>query len=235
MHATRQRRPRVYSPSLLLSTTCRFGIVSSATASGIYRMRAPNWNGNVPSLRSVSIAARSRQPVAGRPEILVPRLRKAGNDLFRGSPRDLYAGMDDIAPGVHPRASSRAFFEAHPLRQHHSQRVVNPSHPVRGLAIRNHVADYRSYRLQYFDLQPATGFPGPSFTPFHLAVNICEFIPSPPVGKNIPGEFPAGLGCNTILKSEHNLPSCTPVFLLAEDAQRGSFVDYYLYIVSLTL
>jgi hypothetical protein len=55
--------------------------------------------------------------------------------------------MDDIAPGVHPRASSRALFEVHPLRQHHAERVVNPSHAVRGLAIRNHVADYRLYRL----------------------------------------------------------------------------------------
>ena len=181
------------------------------------------------------VAARSRETVASGPIILVPRLRKTGDDLFRSPPSDLHARMDDIAPGVHARTFGGMFLEADPLRQNHSERVVDPSHFVRGLAIRNHVAHHGLHRVQYLDFQPAARFPGPSFAPFHLAIDIREFIPSPPVRENFPGEPAAGLGGHTILKSKHNLLSYTPVFLVAEDSLRGSFGAYYLYIVSLTL
>src|SRR5206468_152523 len=55
------------------------------------------------------------------------------------------------------------------------------------------------------------------FTPNHLAINICELIPSPPIRKNLPGELAASFGGHTILKSKHGLLSYTPVFRFAED------------------
>lgn len=180
-----------------------------------------------------SISACFRHPVTHASKILVPRLREAGDDLFRGLPRDLHSGMHNISPRVHPRAFSRMFFEADPLRQHHPERVVDPSHFVRGLAIRDHVAHNRLHRLRYFDLQPAARFPGLSFAPFHLAIDICEFIPAPPVRENFPGESPAGFGRHTILKSKHNFPSCTPVFpfvLGFPNEGRSGPIIYTLYL-----
>src|ERR1700674_2361487 len=50
-----------------------------------------------------SVAARFSEPVARGSKILVPRLRKAGDDLLRGSPCDLHAGMNNISPGMHAR------------------------------------------------------------------------------------------------------------------------------------
>ncbi len=142
-----------------------------------------------------------------------------------------------VRPAIfNPRAFSRVLFEADPLRQHHPKRVVDPSHLVRRLAIRNHVAHHRLHRLQYFDLQPASRFPRPSFAPAHIAINVCEFIPSPPIRENLPDELPAGLGRHTILKSIHNLPSGTPVFLFAMGFPNvGPLGSNYLYIVSLTM
>src|SRR6266478_4663938 len=60
-------------------------------------------------------------------------------------------------------------------------------------------------RLHDFDLQPAPRFPGLAFAPVHLPVNVRKFVPTPPVGENLPGALPAGLGGDTILKSKHNL------------------------------
>src|ERR1700674_3962939 len=126
--------------------------------------------------------------------------------------------------------------EADPLRQHHSQGVIDPSHLMRRLTIGNHVAHGCLYRLQNFDLQPASRFPRLSFAPGELAINVCEFIPSPPIRENRPGELACGLGSHTILKSKRSLPSCTPVFPFAEGCpQRGPFGAHYLYIVILTL
>src|SRR6266436_4906584 len=125
--------------------------------------------------------------------------------------------MDDISPGVHAGTFSRMLFEADPLRQDHSERVVDPSHFVRWLAVGNHVAHHSFHWLQHFDVEPATRFPRFPFTPSHLAINIYELIPSPPIRKNLPGELAAGFGGHTILKSKHGLLSCTPVFRFAED------------------
>lgn len=140
--------------------------------------------------------------------------------------------MDNISPRVHARAFSRTPLEADPLRQDHAERVVDPSHFVRGLAIRNHMAYNRFHRIEHLDVQSAARFPGPSFAPFHLAINIGEFIPSPPIREYFPGELPAGSGRYRILKSKHNLPSCTPVFLIVEDSLQDPSVTiiYTLYL-----
>src|SRR5439155_1005155 len=103
------------------------------------------------------------------------------DDVLHGLPRDLHAGVDDVPPRVHPRAFSRMLFEADPLRQHDAKRMVDPSHFVRGLAIRDDVAHHGPYRIEYFDIQAASGFPRPPLAPVQLAINVCEFIPAPPV------------------------------------------------------
>src|SRR5205807_10032642 len=97
-------------------------------------------------------------------------------------------------------------FEANPLRQHHAERVVDPSDFVSGLAIRYDVTHHCFYRLEDFDIQAASGFPGPAFAPVHLAINVCKFIPTPPIRENLPAELPAGLSGHTISKSKHDLP-----------------------------
>ncbi len=164
------------------------------------------------NLLSNSIAACFGKTVARRSKILVPRFREAGDDLFCGLPRNFHAGMDDIPPGVHPRAFSHMLFETDPLRQHDSERVVDPTHFMRWLAIRYDVTHNRLHRLPDFNLQSASRFPRLSFAPVQLAVNVCKFIPPPPVRENLPGELPAGLGVHTILKSKHILLFRTPVF-----------------------
>ena len=166
-----------------------------------------------------SVAACLRKPVAHGPIILVPGLREAGDDLFRRSPCDLHAGMDDVSPGVHPRPFSRMLFEADPLSEYHTERVVDPSHSVPGLATRDHVTHNGLQRVQYFNLQPASCFPWPSFAPVQFSINGCKFIPSPPIRKNFPGELPAGCGRHTILKSKHNLLTRTPVLRYFEGFQ----------------
>jgi len=168
-----------------------------------------------------SIAACFRKAVAHGPKILVPGLREAGDGLFRGSPCDLHAGMDDISPGVHARPISRMIFEADPLGQYHPEGVVDPSHFVRGLATCDHVTHHGLHRLQYFNLQPASRFPRPSFLPANFSINVCKFIPSPPIRENFPSKLAAGPGRHTILKSKHNLPSCTPVFQYFEGSPEG--------------
>ncbi len=83
-----------------------------------------------------SVAACFRKPVTHRSKIFVPRLREAGNDLFRGSTGDLHSGMDNISPSMHARAFSGMLFEVDPLRQHHPQRMVDPAHFVRSISSR---------------------------------------------------------------------------------------------------
>jgi len=187
------------------------------------------------NLLSNSVAARFRKAVACRSKILVPRFREAGDDLLRRAPGDLHTRMDDVSPGVHACAFFHMLFETNPLRQHHSERVVDPTHFVRWLTIRYDVTHNRLHRLQDFDFQPASRFPRSSFAPAQSAINVREFIPSPVIRKNLPGELPAGLGGHTILKSKHNLLFRTPVFLQFWGSQRGSFGAYSLYTVSLTL
>ena len=148
---------------------------------------------------------------------------EADDDLLGGSPCDLHTGMDDVAPGMHARPISRLLFETDPLRQYHSERVVDPSHFVPGLAIRNHVTHNGLHRLPYFNLQPASRFPRPSFAPVHVSRDVCKFIPSPPIRENFPGQLPAGLGAHTVLKSKHNLLSHTPVFGYLERSREGHF------------
>src|SRR5258708_21573706 len=111
--------------------------------------------------------------------------------------------MDDISPGVHAGTFSRMLFEADPLRQDHSERVVDPSHFVRGLAVGNHVTHHCFHWLQHFDVEPASRLPRFPFTPSHLAINICELIPSPPIRKNLPGQRAAVSSRRTILQSKH--------------------------------
>ena len=64
------------------------------------------------------------------------------------------------------------FFEADPLRQNYTERVVDPSDFVRGLAIRDDVAHHGLYRLEHFDIQAASRFPWPAFAPVQLAINV---------------------------------------------------------------
>jgi hypothetical protein len=183
-----------------------------------------------------SIAACFRKPVARRPKILVPGFREVGHDLFRCLSGDFHARMDNISPGVHSRAFSCVFFETDPLCQDHSERVVDPPHFVRWLTIRYDVTHNRLHRLANFDFQPASRFPRPSFAPVQLAINVCKFIPSPPIRENFPGELPAGLGVHTILKSKHNLAvSRSHLSVNFGDPNEVSFGAYYLYTVALTL
>ena len=160
----------------------------------------------------LSVAACFGEPVARRSEILVPRFREAGDNLLRGLARDLHARMDDVTPGVHPGAFFHMLFETDPLRQHHSERVVDPTHFVRRLTIRYHVTHNRLHWLQNFDFQPASRFPGPSFGPVQSAIDVRKFIPSPPIRESLPNDLPAGLGVHTILKSKHILLFRTPIF-----------------------
>jgi hypothetical protein len=190
------------------------------------------WGGNSNS-SNVSVATGCCKAVAYSSKILVPRLCKTGDDLFRGLSRDRYAGMNNVSPGVYARAFSCMFLEADPLRQHHPEGVVDPSYFVRGLAIGDHVAHHGFYWLQHFDVEPASRLPRSSFTPSHLAVNICEFIPSSPIRKNLPGELAAGLGRYTILKSKHNLLSCTPIFRFAEEFPNEGLSGPILYTLYL--
>src|SRR5438094_7793255 len=117
--------------------------------------------------------------------------------------------------------------EVNPLRQNNAERVVDPPASVCGLTIRNDVAHYRFYRLEHFDIQAASGFPRPAFAPVQLAINVCEFIPAPPIRENLPGKLPAGLGGHTILKSKHDLgPQSQPTaFPAAPDHHPGCTVS----------
>ena len=187
------------------------------------------------SLTNLLVAPCFGKPVARRSKILVPCLREAGDDLLCGLPCDLHPGMDDVSPGVHARAFSYVLFETDPLRQHDTQRVVDPAHLMRWLTVRYDVTHNRLHWLQDFDFQPASRFPRPSFSPVQLAIDVCEFIPSPVIRKNLPGEFSAGLGGHTILKSKHILLFRTPVFPQFWGSQREPFGAYSLYTVSLTL
>src|SRR6266849_157051 len=143
--------------------------------------------------------------------------------------------MHNVSPGMHPRAFNGMFLEAYSLRQNHPERMVDPSHFVRRLTIGNHVAHDGLYRLSHFDFEPASRLPWSAFTPAHFTINVCEVIPSPPIGENFPSQLFAGLGRHTILKSKHNLLSCTPCFRNFGIPTRGSFGAYSLYIVSLTM
>src|SRR6476660_9019259 len=82
-----------------------------------------------------SIALCQRHLIAGGAEILVPRLREAGYDLLGRLACYFHAGMHDVSPGVHARPASGGFFKRDPLRQHDSQRVVNPAHFSRRLTV----------------------------------------------------------------------------------------------------
>ena len=164
------------------------------------------------TLHRLSVAACFGKPVARRSKILVPRFREVGDNLLRGLPRDVHARVDDVTPGVHPGAFFHLLFEADPLRQHHSERVVDPTYLVRWLTIRYDMAHNRLHRLQNFDFQPASRFPWPSLAPVQLAIDVRKFIPSPPIRENLPSQLPAGLGVHTILKSKHILLFRTPIF-----------------------
>ena len=222
-------------------------------------MLVPNWNREVPFLKAEMwilcreslydhlnsnkataflfrlIAACFREFVARGSKILVPCFREIDDDVFRGLSGDFHAGVDDVSPGMHARAFTRVFFEANPLRQNHAERVVNPPHFVSGLAIGNHMAHGCLHRLQHFDFETAACFPRPSFAPVKFAVNFCEFIPSPPIRENLPGEFFGRLSRYTILKSKHILLFLTPAFPQFGDPNERSFGAYSLYIVSLTM
>jgi hypothetical protein len=179
-----------------------------------------------------SVAACFGKPVARRSKILVPRFREAGDNLLRGLPRDVHACMDNVTPGVHPGAFFHMLFETDPLRQHYSERVVDPTHLVRRLTIRYDVTHNRLHWLQNFDFQPASRFPRPSFAPVQLAINVCKFIPSPPIRENLPGQIPAGLRVHTILKSKHILLFRAPSFRNFRDPNEASFgpIVYTLYL-----
>src|SRR6266446_935760 len=155
-----------------------------------------------PNSYGKSIAACCGHLIARHAEILVPRFRKAGDDLLRRLSRYFHARMHDVSPGMHARPASRCFLEADPLRQHNSERVVNPAHFSLRLAIRDDMAHYGIHRPHDFDLQPAACFPRSAFAPVHLPINVGKFVPTPPVGENLPGPLPAGLGGDALLKSE---------------------------------
>src|SRR6202795_2865563 len=102
---------------------------------------------------SFSSIARCRYLIAYDAKILVPRLRKAGDDLLDRLARYFHAGMHDVAPGVNTRSASHGFLERNPFRQDDSERVVNPADFSRGLAISDHMAHHGIHRLYDFDLQ----------------------------------------------------------------------------------
>src|SRR6266404_1856775 len=162
--------------------------------------------GTILDLLFASIACR-RHLVACAAKILVPRLRKAGDDLLGGLACYFHPRMDDISPSVNTRPAFRGFFERDPLRQHDSERMVNPAHFSRGLAVGDHMAHYGLYRLHDFDLQPAARFPRPALSPVELSVDVGKLIPTPPVGENLPDALAPGLGGHTILKSKHDFSS----------------------------
>src|ERR1700694_3050976 len=116
--------------------------------------------GTIPDFLFASIAS-CRHLIACNAKILVPRMRKAGDDLLDRLARYFHAGMHDVAPRVNTRAASYSFFERDPLRQDHSERVVNPADFSRGLAISDHMAHHGIHRLYDFDLQPAARVPVP--------------------------------------------------------------------------
>ena len=155
---------------------------------------------------SLSSIARRHQ-IARDAKILVPSLRKAGDDLLDRLARYFHAGMHNVPPGVNTRPASYGFFERDPLRQDDSERVVNPADFSRGLAISDHMAHHGIHRLYDFDLQPAARFPGTPFAPVQLAVNVRKLIPTTAIGEYLPDALPAGLGGDTILKSKHSFSS----------------------------
>src|SRR5260370_35584564 len=127
------------------------------------------------------MAAGFSQPIAGTPKILVPSFREASDDLLRGLPGDFHAGVDDVSPGVYPGAFFGMFFEADPLRQNYTKRVVDPSDFVRGLAIRDDVAHHGLYRLENFYIQAGSPFPCPAFAPLCLSPNFAQYFTVPPL------------------------------------------------------
>ncbi len=130
---------------------------------------------------SASIAAGSCKFVASRSKVFVPCLGEAGDKLLGGAPRDGHTGMDDVSPCMHPRTLSRVLFKADPLCQDDTQGVVDPSHFMSRLAIGDDVIYHGPDGLQNLNLQAASGFPRPAFAPAHSAINVCKFIPTPPI------------------------------------------------------
>src|ERR1700682_3126123 len=102
---------------------------------------------------SFSSIARCRHLIACDAKILVPRLRKAGDDLLDRLARYFHVRMHNVAPGVNTRPASYGFLERDPLRQYDSERVVNPADFSRGLAISDHMAHHGIHRLHPFHLQ----------------------------------------------------------------------------------
>jgi hypothetical protein len=176
-----------------------------------------------------SVAAGYRHFIASRTKIFVPRLREFRNQVLRGLPRDRYAGMHDISPGMYARTSCYSFFEADPLRQDHAQGVVDPAHLMRGLAVGDHVADHRFYRLQHFNLQAASRSPRASFAPVQFAVDIRELIPAAPIGEDLPRARAAGPGGHGILKSKHESSSSVPVLGVCWGTSEGVDLGSIIY------
>ena len=82
--------------------------------------------------------------------------------------------MDDVSPGVPSGAFSWVRFEVNPLRQHDAERVVDPSHSVRGLAIRDDMTHHGFHWLEHFNIEAASGFPWLAFAPVEVAINVAN-------------------------------------------------------------
>src|SRR5260370_14301782 len=149
---------------------------------------------------SASIAAGSCKFVANRSKVFVPCLGEAGDKLLRGAPSDGHTGMDDVSPGMHPRPLSRVLFKADPLGQDDTKGVVDPSHFMSRLAIGDDVIYNGFDGLQDLNLQAASGFPRPAFAPAHSAINVCKFIPTPPIRKNLPAHLAPALDVSPTFK-----------------------------------
>jgi hypothetical protein len=157
--------------------------------------------------------------IAHPPKIFVPHFREGGDQVLDFAPSDDHSRMHNVAPRMHFRPFGPVF-KCHPLAQGYADGVVNPAYALPWRAAGDYVVDDRVDGVQQLNLHSTSWFPGLSLLPSNLAIDIRKLIPSPPVGEYVPGQSRTGLGCNTVVKTNHRRAVTFPFELELEARQR---------------